>query len=118
MGRIGKLRQRGRLQRRSTSSDPEGGILETWTTYATVWCNVVPTDGEEKLQEQKTTALVNHRVEMRYRKAVHPADRLVLRTDGVDRVLSISAVMNARERNERLMLSCTEILDQLPEEPA
>lgn len=116
MGRIGRLRQRGRLQRRTTTRDGEGGSSESWATYATIWCSVTPHDGEERLSEQRTTALVKHRVETRWVDGVHPSDRLVLRTrKGADRVLSISAVLNTMERAERLVMMCTEVLDPLPE---
>lgn len=116
MARIGKLRQRGRLQRRTGVRDAEGGLSPEWATFATVWCNVVPVRGEERLQEQRTTALIEHQVECLYLHGVHPSDRLVLRNpNGTDRVLSISAVMNKQERTRRLVLTCTEAITPIEE---
>lgn len=118
MGRIGKLRQRGRLQRRTVTLEADGGGMTSWKTYATVWCNVVPLAGQAKLNEQKTTGLVEHRVELRWRRDVHPSDRLVLRSrEGVDRVLTLTAVTNQGERYRMLVLSATETITPLDAEP-
>jgi len=116
VGRIGKLRQRARLQRRTNQRDAEGGVKPAWTTYKSIWCKVIPKRGQEKLSEQRTTALVEHQVETRYFEGVHPSDRLLLRApSGTDRVLSISAVLNKQERFARLVLDCTETIAPLPE---
>ena len=117
MPRIGQLRTRARLQRRTVGQDAEGGGTETWRTYATVWCQITPRAGSKPITHQSTAALTELVVWMRWRDDVHPLDRLVVRSrsDGADRVLTLIARMNVDSRNERLQMSATEVITPLPE---
>jgi SPP1 family predicted phage head-tail adaptor len=47
--RISKLQQRITVQRRSTTLDAYGQEINSWTNIGTVWAEVKPLSGTEKM---------------------------------------------------------------------
>lgn len=48
----GLLRKRLTIQQRSTSQDDYGQQLTSWTDFATVWGEVVPSSGRENISAE------------------------------------------------------------------
>lgn len=102
----GRLRQRVALQSSTVAADTFGEPIQTWTTYSTVWADVQPMSGRERLYAQQAGAEINFRVVIRYNVLVLPTHRIVWGT----RTLEISAVIDTAGEHEQLELMCKEII--------
>lgn len=105
--RSGALRQRLQLQTPPTSGDGMGGQSGAWTTIATVWAQIDPISGSERLQAGQMTPALTHEVIMRYRGSVVPKMRLLRAVGG--QIYEINAVQNMDMRNHQLTLLCSEV---------
>ncbi|MFQ5783607.1 MAG: phage head closure protein [Alphaproteobacteria bacterium] len=102
--RAGALRHRVALQSAVETADGGGGFGVAWSDVATVWAAIEPLKGTERLRAQRLENPVSHKVTIRYRGGVTAAMRLKFGT----RIFDIRAVINPRERNQRLELLCEE----------
>lgn len=98
------LRHRLTLQQEVRTADGAGGYTPSWSDVATVWAQVEPLKGAERLHAMQLQDTVSHRVTIRYRAGVTAALRLLFGT----RVFNIRAVINPGERNRWLELMCEE----------
>lgn len=105
--RIGRLRHRIEIQAATKTPDRAGGSTERWETIedGNVWARVEPLEGRERFDMLKLESVLTHRVTVRYRTGVNAAMRVKFGA----RTLSVRAVVNPDERNERLDLLCQEI---------
>ena len=102
--RAGKLRHQVVIQAQDTTQDSYGDAVRSWEDVATVWAEVRPLSGRELWAAQQTQATTTHQVVLRYLDGVTSSCRVKYGT----RLLGIDAVLNPDERNERLVLLCTE----------
>ena len=98
----GSLREPLNIQRKATVSDGMGGQAIQWVTLATVRGDVRPLSGREAVQAMQLQASLTHRIYIRYRADLTPADRLVMR----GQPLQIRAIVNVEMRNRWLELAC------------
>lgn len=105
----GDLRTRGVLQQRSNASDSQGGQIVTWIDVATLWAQVVATQGMEGFTADQQRPLVMYDVTIRYRPGVtgsaYGADPSMRFVTG-PRVFDIRSVIDTDERHEELVLGC------------
>jgi len=73
----GKLNRRIQLQSRSTARGAQGGIVETWTTYSTVWASMRPIRGDERLAAGVVAGTRRYVFEARFQHATKPDDRIL-----------------------------------------
>lgn len=72
-----KLHHKINLQSRVESSrGAMGGIVESWTTADTVWANVRPITGNERINAAQVVGSSTHLVRMRYNRIVTPKMRI------------------------------------------
>jgi SPP1 family predicted phage head-tail adaptor len=102
----GKLRHRVTYQTLQAVRDKLGGQAETWETAFTAPANVVPLSARERESAARVDAPASPRVEMRYRADVTAAGRLLYN----GRTFGITEVINVRERNAELHLTCQEAM--------
>lgn len=100
----GLLRKRLTLQQRTTTPDSYGQPSTTWTDFATVWGEIVPTSGSEALSADALQYAETHQVTIRYRAGVTPKMRIKY---GV-RFFDIQSVLDENERHRVMNLSCIE----------
>ena len=98
----GMLREPVTIQRQVSVSDGMGGQAIQWIDLATIRAQVVPLSGREAVQAMQLQASVTHRVMMRYRSDLTPADRLLIRGNP----LQIRAIINIEMRDRWLELAC------------
>lgn len=98
----GMLREPVTVQRKISASDGMGGQVVQWMDLFTTRAQVVPLSGREAVQAMQLQASVTHRVMMRYRSDIGPADRLVIRGNP----LQIRAIINIEMRDRWLELAC------------
>lgn len=101
----GDLRTRVRLQVRANVADGRGGNTVTWSDLGTYWVNITLVGGAEPFAGEKQNPTVSHTVTMRYRRAVVPAQRILV---APERVLDIKSVLDMDEKHEWLTLGCEE----------
>ena len=104
--RAGRLRHRVTLQSKSESLDGFGEPARTWSNDATVYAAIEPLSGRERLTADQVRADVSHRILIRHRDNVSPANRITHSS----RTFEIISVSNFDERDIRLELLCTEVV--------
>lgn len=92
------------IQRRGSSKDTAGQIIETWTDQSTIYASIAPVAGREYFNASGERAEVTHKIGIVYGPTVVPRDRIKFGT----RIFDIKSVINTRERNRDLQLMCTE----------
>jgi len=102
--RAGLLRHRVILQSPAGTRDAMGERVTTWTDVATVWARVRPLSGREAVVAAQQQASTDHVVEIRYLAGVEQSWRVLFGA----RILVITGILNPEEKNEMLILHCTE----------
>jgi len=110
---IGKLDKRITLQSRSATLDDYGQELNSWSDIATVWANVKPIGGREKLRAMAVESLLTHTVTVRYNvlflpPAVADARRIRYVTPAGVRIFNINAAQDLDEARKHIVFDCTE----------
>lgn len=100
----GELKQQIIIQIRTRVPDDKGGTVETWTTHATVWAGLKPSTGNEFLLNDQVQSRVTTEITIRYRKKVTTA----MRVNYGGRIYDIEAVIDPKEKHEKLLLMCRE----------
>ena len=104
--KIGDLRRRVVLQKRTVTEDTLWQQTENWTDYAYVWAAVEPLSGREYFAARQENAEITARIIIRYRNDVSPRDTRVLFRN---RVFDVATVINPKEKNAFLILMCREV---------
>ncbi len=105
----GALNRRVTLQRRATTLDEYGQPSAGWTDIATVWADVRPVGGREKLRAMAIESTLTHTVKVRFRADFLPvteADAWLIRYGA--RVLQITAAMDWEDRRTYIIFDCIE----------
>jgi SPP1 family predicted phage head-tail adaptor len=109
--RISKLQQRITVQRRSATLDAYGQEINSWINIGTVWAEVKPLSGREKLRNSSMVveSQLTHQVTVRYSELFVPptiadAWRILFGT----RIFNITASMNVDEGDKTIIFDCTE----------
>ena len=93
----GQLKTRLMLQQPVETPDDQGGVVRTWTTFATVWAQVTPLAARNTIEADSDGATQNYLIVMRGNFSLTLAHRLV---DGA-RIYTIATI---RERDDRRFL--------------
>lgn len=101
---IGRLRHRLALEVLSTSADGGGGVVDEWSTVATVWAALSPTNGFEESRGAKPEAQMGQKILMRYRADLLPTMRFRKGT----RIFVIQSIQNVEERDAYQEVRCVE----------
>lgn len=103
--KAGDLRQRITIQENTPTRNDSGELIESWSTWATVWGAVEPLAGREYFNAHQVTSEVDTRMRIRYRDGVTPQMRVS--SDG--RIYQIHAVVRVEERQREIHLMCSEV---------
>lgn len=106
----GELNRRGTLQSAALSQAQTGEPVATWTTRATVWCEVKPVTPRSvefaRSFARSFAQTVDHVVRMRFRDDVRQGWRVVVG----DRIFQIVGIVDEDGRREMLACYCMEIV--------
>ena len=86
--RGGAMDRRIVIEQVTTVNNTFGEDVETWTTFATVWCHVKPIRGQEVFQTDQTVAVQQTQFRIRYRTGIDEKMRIVYDGDTYD-IISI-----------------------------
>ena len=106
---IGRFDKRITLQSRSATLDAYGQQIDSWSDIATVWANVKPIGGREKLKAIQVDSILSHTVAIRYNASFMPprtvdAWRIVYN----GRLFNIMAAMDLNEERKYIIFDCSE----------
>jgi SPP1 family predicted phage head-tail adaptor len=109
----GRMRHFVTFQERSTVADGMGGETVTWSDVLTTWATLTPLSSSEQLETGKVEHNITHRLYIRYRPGIAPAQRVkyVDPTLGSTRIFQIRSIIDPEERHERLELMIEETHD-------
>jgi SPP1 family predicted phage head-tail adaptor len=102
--KTGDLRHRVIIQRVNEAQNDTGEIVQSWATYVSAWCQILPLSGSEFIAARQANAEVTHTIKCRYYRGITPRMRILYGS----RVFEILAVMNWGERNEELRIMAKE----------
>jgi SPP1 family predicted phage head-tail adaptor len=110
--RAGDMRHRIQLQTRSVGQDALGGQSPTWTTTATVWAEILPLTGRERMLAGANQSEVSSMVTIRYQAQFSdPKAMAAMRILYGSRILNIESSNDVEERHKIIELSCSEGLN-------
>ncbi len=104
----GRLRRQVQLQRAAETPDGAGGREVTWSTFATVWGEMRPLSGKDRLQAEQLQSTIANRLVIRFQGS--PSNPEMPFVSARDRVLykgvayNIRAVVDIEERRRFLEL--------------
>lgn len=108
MRAAGELRDRLVIQSPSFAASTQSGQgVASFSTFDTVWAEVRPMSGDERLAAGSIASEVTYQVEIRYRTDVTPAMRVVWTPyGGSAKTFQIHAVDNHGPQSDRIVLHC------------
>lgn len=98
---IGNLRERVNLQRAELVRDPDGGMMETWVTVATVFARLEPVKSQDEVIGGGIRATEAMLVHIRHREDVATDWRVQWQ----DRAYDVDGIRNLDERRQYLTLA-------------
>lgn len=101
---LAALRTRLVAQAPVDTPDDTGAFTRSWTTVATLWARVVPTDARQTFTADAIEVAISHHVTIRFRADVVNGMRFLLG----DRALLIRAVTDTDMRGRFLLCRCEE----------
>ena len=103
----GILRHRITIEQLTTTQDAYGGIIESWSTFKTVWAEISPLRGHEYWEAKQINSQIAGKIRIRYLPGVKPDMRVNFGT----RYFNIEAVISPKEKRELLQLYYSEAAD-------
>lgn len=108
--KAGDLRHRITIERPGATVDDFGQPVPSgWVEVASVWANIKPIGGREKLRAGAVESTLSHTVLVRYQSGLLPvigADAWRINYGG--RLLAIHSAMVVEERGQWIIFDCTE----------
>jgi SPP1 family predicted phage head-tail adaptor len=108
--KAGDLRHRVTIERPGATVDDFGQPVPSgWVEVASVWANIKPIGGREKLRAGAVESTLSHTVLVRYQSGLLPvigADAWRINYGG--RLLAIHSAMVVEERGQWIIFDCTE----------
>lgn len=98
----GKLKNRVVIQQQSATQDAVGQPMSTWSTYATVWANILHQKGAESIKADAMTSTLRASIRVRYKAGITSAMRV---THGAV-VYNIISVIPDAENKDYMDLAC------------
>lgn len=102
--RAGLMRDRIELQSPTTSEGNEWGPGSTWTGQGSVWAQVTPMTGSEKVNGQGVQSTITHTIRIRFRPGVASTWRAMYR----DKILDFVSVVDVDGLNSELLIDARE----------
>ena len=110
---VGKMRHRLQLQSKTTTSDGGGSAaVTTWTTFATVYGQISPQSGGERLFGDQLEEPITHIITLRFRRDLSFNNRIKYTYRNGDatntRIFNIKRIINVDTRDKYLTVQCVE----------
>lgn len=93
---IGKLNKLATIQTYTNVSDGMGGFTTTWANDGTVWCDIMPISGSQRLELGNLNTDISHKVTARYNSNLNTEKRLSFQS----RNFTLKVVLNKGEDSD------------------
>ena len=107
MTRAGRLRHRVTIEQSTPVAAADGELIDSWTTVATVWAEVLELRGREYIAAREAHAEVTTKIKLRYIAGLTPKMRVIFGAHTYD----IAHIVDLQGRTRDLELLCTEIIE-------
>lgn len=105
----GSLNKRITIQERTLTQDGYGQELDDWISKGTVWANVKPIGGREKLRSGVVDSVLSHTIAIRYSaRFMPPASADAWRIVYKGRFFNIKGARDVDEAHEFIIFDCEE----------
>ncbi len=104
--KAGALRHKVIIEKPTEVTNSIGEIITTWSTFATVWAEILPLSGKEYWSSKQVNSEVTGKIRIRYKSGITPKMRVKYGT----RIFNIEAIMNYLEKNIEIILLVKEVL--------
>lgn len=104
--RAGKLKHRISIEQKSETIDSVGDAVNTWTTFKTVWAEVLSQSGKEFFAAREQHSELTHLITIRYLSGVTPK----MRINHGGSFYNILAAFDPRKDRQELKIYCNEQL--------
>ncbi len=104
MMRAGPLRARITIEAPVETQARDGSMTTAWETFAIPWASVEPLIGREYFAREREQASVSHKIRMRHIPGITHKMRVAWGT----RLFEIESVLNVGERDQEIVLMCSE----------
>lgn len=102
----GKLRHSIIIEQGTESFDGNGELITTWSTFATVWAEILPLVGREFWAARQVNAETTGKLRIRYLSGLTPKMHIKFGT----RIFNITGISNIEERNEEIVIYYSEVV--------
>lgn len=102
--RIGDLRHRLRFEVMGSQPDGQGGVVTSWTEFATIWGKLEPKSATERFFSQQTQVIRTHVCTIRYTSGVAPGMRVFFN----DRYFQVKGIRQPDEREFFMVIDLME----------
>lgn len=102
----GDLRRRLAIQANTPAPNSLNQPLDSWSTVATVWGQIVPTSGQKFTASEQVRNATTHKVIIRYFAGLTPRHRILYGS----RVFNILQVINEEEMSVRMTILAQEVV--------
>lgn len=102
--RAGKLRHRVEVQRSTATQDSYGQQVITWSTFATLWADIRPSEATETFESGQFKTERKHVVRMRFFEGLTTRNRLKFGS----RYFDVTGIRYVREVKEEMVVDCVE----------
>jgi len=102
-----RLRERITIEQVTETQDSQGGISESWATYAVRQAGTQPLNGREFFEAQQTASQTDYRFRLRYddlTKSITTKMRITWKS----RTFDITGVINESECNREIIIMAVE----------
>jgi SPP1 family predicted phage head-tail adaptor len=102
---IGKLNKRATIQTYTATADGMGGNTLVWNNSGTIYCDIMPINGQETLRFGAVDTDITHVIKARYRANLTPQNRLTYS----GRTFNIRSVVSKGEDNQFIEILTAEV---------
>lgn len=85
---IGRLNKRITIEQQSTAYDAAGQLVESWSTFATVWADIKFKSGSETIKSDALVSTVPASIRIRYKQGITAGMRVKFK-DSVYEILAV-----------------------------
>ena len=101
----GRLNKKVTIQKdNGTTEDDYNQPVTVWADFNTTWASIEPLGGNERWRAQQVKATLSHKITIRFVSGVTSGMQVLFGS----RSFGIESVINAREKNRKQILMCSE----------
>ncbi len=95
-----RMRHRVIIEQPDDSLDGSGGLTREWQEVVTLWAEITPLRGNERLRAMQLASNVTHRLQLRYHAGLTAATRIRWN----DRIFNIQVILQSEPENGKMTL--------------